>query len=98
MPLQTISGEDAVRNIRSNAYGAWPSRNVPDLNRIEPLCRPEFLPSFRLEHGEKIFTIGSCFARNIERELVNRGFDVVTSWLAWPDNTIDTLGNGVLNN
>jgi hypothetical protein len=29
-----------------------------------------------LKHGEKVFTIGSCFARNVETELMKVGFDV----------------------
>ena len=37
---------------------------------------PNFTPKFKLFPGEKIFTIGSCFARNIETALLNTGFDV----------------------
>ena len=98
MPLGRISGVEAIANIRSNLFGDWPSRESADTNRIEPLCRPEFSPSFQLEPGEKIFTIGSCFARHIERALVPYGFDVVTSGLAWPDQSIDTMGHDILNN
>lgn len=29
-----------------------------------------------MKHGEKVFTIGSCFARNVETELMKVGFDV----------------------
>ncbi len=36
---------------------------------------PSFKPSFMLEPGQRIFTIGSCFARGIERTLAERGFD-----------------------
>ncbi len=98
MPLRRFSGAQAIANIRSNPFAEWPSRAVPDTNRIEPLCKPAFSPSFTLEPGEKIFTIGSCFARNVERALMKHGFDVVTSGLAWPDKSIDTQSNGVLNN
>jgi len=98
MPLYKISGADAIRNIKSNPYAAWPSRHVPEKNRIEPVCTPAFQPSFKLDHGEKIFTIGSCFARNIENELSKRGYDVVTSSLSWPDRSVENIGNGVLNN
>jgi thioredoxin-like negative regulator of GroEL len=98
MPLKLFTGAEAIANIRSNPYADWPSRTAADENRIEPMCKPAFKPSFELVPGEKIFTIGSCFARNVERVLMRRGFDVVTSLLAWPDRSIDTLGNGVLNN
>lgn len=98
MPLRRISGADAIRNYRTNPFAAWPTREVLAANRIEPMCKPGFNPSFRLEWGEKIFTIGSCFARHIERALMTRGFDVVTSQLAWPDRSMENLGNSILNN
>jgi hypothetical protein len=37
---------------------------------------PEVEPSFRLRRGAVVFTIGSCFARNIEEHLHNIGCDV----------------------
>ncbi len=98
MPLKILSGTEAIANLRSNPFAEWPSRRTEDTNRIEPLCRPAFAPSFRFEPREKVFTMGSCFARNVERELAARGFDVATSQLAWPDQSVDPLGNGVLNN
>jgi hypothetical protein len=36
-------------------------------------------PSFALESGQSVYTIGSCFARNIERALVLRGMRVPTT-------------------
>lgn len=98
MPLRTISGVDAIANIRGNPVGEWPPREPADTNRIEPFCTPEFSPSFSLQPGEKVFTIGSCFARNIERALENQGFDVVTLGLEWPDKFFDFHGHTVLNN
>ncbi|HMN70581.1 MAG TPA: GSCFA domain-containing protein [Rhodoblastus sp.] len=47
----------------------------PD-NRFAPLAAPHYSSSFTLEPGQKIITIGSCFARNIEQELAARGFDI----------------------
>jgi len=98
MPLRTIAGADAIANIRGNPYGEWPEREPADTNRIEPYCTPAFSPSFALEAGEKIFTIGSCFARNIEHALAKHGFDVITLGLQWPDKEFDFHGHGVLNN
>ncbi|MCJ2086978.1 GSCFA domain-containing protein [Methylobacterium sp. E-005] len=43
---------------------------------------PRITPKFGLDSGAKIFTIGSCFARNIERVLVELGFDVPVSRFA----------------
>jgi Flp pilus assembly protein TadD len=98
MPLRTITGFDAIANLRGNPYAEWPGREPADANRIEPYGKPAFSPSFKLEPGEKIFTIGSCFARNIERALAKRGFDVVTLRLDWPDKASEAHVDSVLNN
>ena len=98
MPLRVISSSEAVENVRHNLFGEYPHRDNPEANRIEPICKPAFTPGFRLEFSDRIFTIGSCFARNIERSLILRGYEVATSKLAWPDDSIDTMGNEVLNN
>jgi hypothetical protein len=98
MPLRTITGFDAIANLRGNPYAEWPGREPADANRIEPYGKPAFSPSFKLEPGEKIFTIGSCFARNIERALAKRGFDVVTLRLDWPDKANEAHVDSVLNN
>src|ERR1700744_6618480 len=98
MPLRTISGEDAIANIRANPYGDWPAREPADTNRIDPYCTPEFSPSFALEPGEKVFTIGSCFARNIESALAKHGFDVAALSLVWPDKFFYFFGHTRRNN
>ncbi|HVZ54227.1 MAG TPA: GSCFA domain-containing protein [Pseudolabrys sp.] len=61
------------RNITNKAY-RWLGRDEP--NRLEPECWPVMKPSFKLRPGAKIFTIGSCFARNIESHLADQGFDI----------------------
>jgi tetratricopeptide (TPR) repeat protein len=61
------------------------------------MCQPAFSPTFKLSYEDKIFTIGSCFARNIERALTARGFHVATAKLAWPDDSNEMAGNEVLN-
>lgn len=44
--------------------------------RLLPETWPEIKPSFTLKKGDKVFTIGSCFARNIEEHLARYGFVV----------------------
>lgn len=39
---------------------------------------PDVASSFRLSRSQPIFTIGSCFARNIENHLIAAGYRVVT--------------------
>src|SRR5262245_14536344 len=43
------------------------------------VCRElQFTPRFQLPRNARIFTIGSCFARNVEEALLQQGFNVMT--------------------
>ena len=44
-----------------------------------PLAQPKFWPSFHINRSELIFTIGSCFARNIEKQLITEGYKVAAA-------------------
>ena len=74
MPLIDISGEDALANRRANPFNRWGDRDAP--NRFEPIASPAFDVPFRMQPGEAVFTVGSCFARNVETELQARGFEL----------------------
>lgn len=98
MPIRKLSGADAVKNLRENPYAEWPTR---DDGRVEPLCKPAFAAKFRLEPGDRIFAIGSCFARHVERALAIRGFDVVTSRTPIGprgESFFAQFGSGIFNN
>jgi len=69
-----IGVRQAIANSADKARSLWPSRI--DANRLEPQCWPELRPKFRFEPGCRVFTIGSCFAREIERALHDLGFDI----------------------
>ena len=55
----------------------WPSRNDAT-NRLEPICAPGITPRFHFPKATRVFTIGSCFARNIEEYLGRIGMFVPT--------------------
>lgn len=74
--MQELGLEEALARSRKNPQAKWPHRH--SANRLEPECWPGLNPSFKFESGDKIFTIGSCFARNIERHLVGAGFNIPT--------------------
>ena len=63
--------------MKANPNSEWPRRDDPD-NRFAHFADPSFKPRFMLEPGQRIFTIGSCFARGVERALAERGFDIPT--------------------
>ena len=77
MPIRRISAADAYGTLKANPDSNWPRRDDP-ANRFAHFADPSFKPRFMLEPGQRIFTIGSCFARGIETTLANRGFDVPT--------------------
>jgi tetratricopeptide (TPR) repeat protein len=97
MPLLVLSGDEAMVNVKANSASSWPPRGELG-NRLEPLARPGFTPSFRLAPGERIFTIGSCFARNIERVLESQGFAIPTRDIIRADPEFGRIGHNILNN
>jgi len=80
-----------------NANAKWPER--VEGNRIEPVCRPAFQPRFTFDAGTAVFTIGSCFARNIEEYLARLGLVVPTRDFSVPPEETPGGGrdNGILN-
>ncbi len=74
MVLDRMPASLAVETRKANPSNVWGRRG--EENRIEPVTKPAFDVPFRLEPGEKIFTVGSCFARHVEYELGKRGFSL----------------------
>jgi thioredoxin-like negative regulator of GroEL len=58
---------------------------------------PDLRPSFRLRPGQTVFTIGSCFARNIEQHLATLGCRVPMLELNLPPEETGGAANGALN-
>lgn len=75
--IQRMTGSEAWATLGPNPIAFWPQRSDAS-NRVEPLAKPQFSPTFQLERGERIFTVGSCFARNIEVYLDKLGFRLPT--------------------
>ena len=69
----------------ANEYTRWHKQGIDPIDADGPfacqrLHRPVFVPvlnpAFRIDKGDRLFAIGSCFARGIERALKARGFRV----------------------
>lgn len=71
----------------------YPKQDDPriDDNLILPTIRPRFM----LERGDTVFTIGSCFAREIEAHL--EGFDLPTMALHLGPELVQGRPNSILN-
>ncbi|MCA8906838.1 MAG: GSCFA domain-containing protein [Rhodospirillaceae bacterium] len=73
----------------------FPAKTEKDYR--DGLLLPSLEPRFTLTSDQKIFTIGSCFARNIEAELTGRGFDVPVAKFVLPKDEFRHPGPHMLN-
>ncbi|MBA4791429.1 MAG: GSCFA domain-containing protein [Rhizobiales bacterium] len=78
MPLLNLSYSEASKN-QQRPDASWPRDEGAQSQRLAPFCRPQLRPSFSIGKDDLVFTIGSCFARNIEQHLVIEGFNVAVS-------------------
>jgi tetratricopeptide (TPR) repeat protein len=74
-PLAKLSYEEALRN-HEEPRTRWPRDAEAQEARLRPLCQPVIRPTFSIRPDDLIFTIGSCFARNVEEHLIAAGFNV----------------------
>lgn len=95
MPLIELSGADAVATRKGNPFANWGNRT--QANRVEPVTKPGFAVPFQMDPGEKIFTVGSCFARHVETALIKRGFEIPMRELFSGEEFIG-MDLGVVNN
>ncbi|WP_298018323.1 GSCFA domain-containing protein [uncultured Parasphingopyxis sp.] len=96
MPITELDSATAIDTMKANGAATWPKRGSP--NRLSPIAKPRLQSRFELEGGESVFTIGSCFARNVERELAARGFVLPANDAIKDDPDLVAMGTGVLNN
>src|SRR5438874_10203637 len=84
--LSPITPAQAKRNFVS-PYSRWYQKGAlpSELNGTlasqrlrEPLFSPAISPGFRMEREDKIFAIGSCFARGVELALIGQKMDVLS--------------------
>jgi len=93
-----VKGDIALSHSLSNKASKWPSRGAK--NRIEPFCEPKLDPLHSVARKDEIFTIGSCFARNIEIALKKQGFSVPSGEVIFPQEELwpgTGLHSGLLN-
>ncbi len=85
MSIYEIPEHEAERRLRENPAARWhlPGADVKDPEgplAIQRLKRTYFTPHipfrFRLRKDDRVFAMGSCFARTIEQILVRRGLAV----------------------
>jgi len=88
---------DALRRAARNKAARWPSPK-DEVNRLVPEAWPALSPRFTLKQTDTVFTIGSCFARNIERYLDQFGLDVPMMRFALPpEEMIEARPQAIMN-
>lgn len=102
MPLLSMDGDVALDTRERNSESRWPA--PASENRLTPVAHPSFHPSFTFNRADKIFTVGSCFARNIEAHLHSLGFDLpalaftIEGWPGWPNGFLNKyVPHSILN-
>ena len=74
MPLERIPALQANQNLRRR-HSLWPDGRVPT-DRLQGVAKVALSSGFYISPDDRIMTIGSCFAREIERRLSSQGFDI----------------------
>jgi hypothetical protein len=76
MPLLELDAHSAWSNIfHPRGTSRFPRAGS---DRLYPFALPETEPSFSISPKSKIFTMGSCFARNIEKHLARHDLHIPT--------------------
>jgi hypothetical protein len=88
-----LSWEQAIENTRKFKNSCrFPTKEDP---RCSDLILPKINRRFAIDSQSSIFTIGSCFAREIEEKLVN--YDLPTRGFSVPESEWPFRPNGLLN-
>ncbi len=90
---RTLSFGEARARLKGNPVGRWTA--VAD--DLAGEVWPAITPSFKLRPGDTVFTIGSCFAREIEDHLVALGCEVPMAGLKLPPNEWHGPANAAMN-
>jgi tetratricopeptide (TPR) repeat protein len=77
MTIEVISGPDAFKLLKENSNSKYPEPNYKK-ERLFPYPVPECQPSFKISKESLVFTMGSCFAREVDNALLTNGFEVVS--------------------
>ena len=93
--LTQIDGPLAMDQTLRNPARRFPGRD--DTRCAEGMLLPQITPGFRLTPGEAVFTIGSCFARNVEEALARAGLRVPTAAFSAPEAEAPGRPNRLLN-
>lgn len=89
MPFLKLTAKDAIKNLGSNKFSRWYKAGIDVTDKLGDFAVQRFKNSYftpgintkgiEVSMSDKVFTIGSCFARGIEASLLSRKFDVLSA-------------------
>ena len=82
-PVRRIPAEEASRALRDRA-ARWPDDRLPG-DRLSGVAKVRLDPSFGFSRQDRVLTLGSCFAREIENRLDQLGFDLPMKQVRVPE-------------
>lgn len=93
--MKAIPGPEAFRSTLRNKARKFPDKD--DLRFKDNFIFPKVEPGFSISKSQSVFTIGSCFARNVEEVLLEQGITVPTAHFSAPKEEAPGRPNRVLN-
>ncbi|MEO0752548.1 MAG: GSCFA domain-containing protein [Pseudomonadota bacterium] len=75
--MEPTSIQQALKASKKNPNAKW--KTIAETRRLDGGWRAELEPSFRIERGASVFSMGSCFARNVEQYLYAAGFKIINN-------------------
>lgn len=98
MPLYEFSAAETSHNLRRNRSSVWPDGRRKSEKRLAGFVGVTLHPTFQFDTSDKILTIGSCFAREIEAVLSDLGFTLPALDVEVPaEERTTAVGNDILN-
>jgi hypothetical protein len=99
---ERINYKDASKITSGNKARIYAKMNDSGSSGFERVTRDRFpdirvSPKFKVSKAGKFFTIGSCFARNIEALLSKQGVECLTSKCVIPEELYELKGLGARN-
>lgn len=89
------TGPEAFTQALRNKSRSYAGRN--DSRYEDHYIYPSIEPGFTMRPGETVFTIGSCFARNVEEALSENGMNIPTLAFSAPQEEAPGRANRALN-
>lgn len=94
MAFQIISGEAASRTIKGAPHLRW-SNDPGDFSG--PIYPVRHAAKFSLSASDRVFCIGSCFARNVEEHLIYQDMNVLSRRIVSPISESGGRPNSIVN-